>query len=107
MWVMGGDCDPPFLIPGTSPMQQMAGKRAKRSQWGWKQDPLALIAIRDRVPNLAQVSLWGSRPVAAPLFPASPFSFPQEYTMLCLLCGRAEDSVSILPDDPRQMTPLF
>ncbi|XP_041262167.1 protein Churchill isoform X3 [Onychostruthus taczanowskii] len=31
----------------------------------------------------------------------------QEYTMLCLLCGRAEDSVSILPDDPRQMTPLF
>ncbi|XP_032919556.1 protein Churchill isoform X2 [Catharus ustulatus] len=30
-----------------------------------------------------------------------------EYTMLCLLCGRAEDSVSILPDDPRQMTPLF
>ncbi|PKU32414.1 protein hypothetical protein [Limosa lapponica baueri] len=31
----------------------------------------------------------------------------QEYTMLCLLCGRAEDSISILPDDPRQMTPLF
>ncbi|NWS64471.1 CHUR protein, partial [Chunga burmeisteri] len=30
-----------------------------------------------------------------------------EYTMLCLLCGRAEDSISILPDDPRQMTPLF
>ncbi|KFW12026.1 Protein Churchill, partial [Fulmarus glacialis] len=32
---------------------------------------------------------------------------PREYTMLCLLCGRAEDSISILPDDPRQMTPLF
>uniref|UniRef100_A0A8C4WHR4 Protein Churchill n=1 Tax=Gopherus evgoodei TaxID=1825980 RepID=A0A8C4WHR4_9SAUR len=31
----------------------------------------------------------------------------QEYTMLCLLCGRAEDSVSILPDDPRQTAPLF
>ncbi|XP_025047795.1 protein Churchill [Alligator sinensis] len=31
----------------------------------------------------------------------------QEYTMLCLLCGRAEDSISILPDDPRQMAPLF
>ncbi|KFW07540.1 Protein Churchill, partial [Eurypyga helias] len=31
----------------------------------------------------------------------------QEYTMLCLLCGRAEDSISVLPDDPRQMTPLF
>ncbi|NXV23651.1 CHUR protein, partial [Cepphus grylle] len=38
--------------------------------------------------------------------PSSPVP-PQEYTMLCLLCGRAEDSVSILPDDPRQMTPLF
>ncbi|XP_012859113.1 protein Churchill [Echinops telfairi] len=31
----------------------------------------------------------------------------QEYTMLCLLCGKAEDTVSILPDDPRQMTLLF
>ncbi|XP_023373391.1 protein Churchill [Otolemur garnettii] len=31
----------------------------------------------------------------------------QEYTMLCLLCGKAEDSISILPDDPRQMTLLF
>uniref|UniRef100_K7FTV0 Protein Churchill n=1 Tax=Pelodiscus sinensis TaxID=13735 RepID=K7FTV0_PELSI len=31
----------------------------------------------------------------------------QEYTMLCLLCGRAEDSISILPDDPRQAAPLF
>ncbi|KAM9294279.1 protein Churchill [Gastrophryne carolinensis] len=31
----------------------------------------------------------------------------QEYTMLCMLCGRAEDSVSVLPDDPRQMTSLF
>ncbi|XP_028677680.1 protein Churchill [Erpetoichthys calabaricus] len=31
----------------------------------------------------------------------------QEYTMLCLLCGKAEDSISILPDDPRQMAPLF
>ncbi|NXA40625.1 CHUR protein, partial [Eudromia elegans] len=30
----------------------------------------------------------------------------QEYTMLCLLCGRAEDSVSVLPDDPRHGTPL-
>lgn len=88
-------------------MQQTAGKRSQGSQWGWKRDPLALIAIGDRVPDLAQVSLWGSRAVAAPLFPAPPFSFLQEYTMLCLLCGRAEDSVSILPDDPRQMTPLF
>lgn len=49
----------------------------------------------------------GGRAVTAPLFPAPLFSFPQEYTMLCLLCGRAEDSISILPDDPRQMTPLF
>ncbi|XP_078007658.1 protein Churchill isoform X1 [Phascolarctos cinereus] len=31
----------------------------------------------------------------------------QEYTMLCLLCGKAEDSISVLPDDPRQMAPLF
>ncbi|XP_021103333.1 protein Churchill isoform X1 [Heterocephalus glaber] len=31
----------------------------------------------------------------------------QEYTMLCLLCGKAEDTISILPDDPRQMTLLF
>ncbi|XP_033612935.1 protein Churchill-like [Fukomys damarensis] len=31
----------------------------------------------------------------------------QEYTMLCLLCGIAEDTVSILPDDPQQMTLLF
>ncbi|KAM8920738.1 protein Churchill [Pelodytes ibericus] len=31
----------------------------------------------------------------------------QEYTMLCMLCGRAEDSVSVLPDDPRQTAPLF
>ncbi|XP_048456400.1 protein Churchill [Rhincodon typus] len=31
----------------------------------------------------------------------------QEYTMLCMLCGKAEDSISILPDDPRQMAPLF
>ncbi|CAL1586632.1 unnamed protein product [Knipowitschia caucasica] len=26
----------------------------------------------------------------------------QEYSMLCLLCGKAEDSISILPNDPRQ-----
>uniref|UniRef100_T1JJU4 Protein Churchill n=1 Tax=Strigamia maritima TaxID=126957 RepID=T1JJU4_STRMM len=25
----------------------------------------------------------------------------QEYEMECLLCGRAEDSISIMPDDPR------
>ncbi|XP_077176995.1 protein Churchill isoform X5 [Paroedura picta] len=31
----------------------------------------------------------------------------QEYTMLCLLCGKAEDSISVLPDDPHLMTPLF
>ncbi|XP_042302765.1 protein Churchill [Sceloporus undulatus] len=31
----------------------------------------------------------------------------QEYTMLCMLCGRAEDSISVLPDDPHLMTPLF
>ncbi|KAM6309142.1 protein Churchill [Aegotheles albertisi] len=31
----------------------------------------------------------------------------QEYTMLCLLCGRGDDSISVLPDDPRQTTPLF
>lgn len=31
----------------------------------------------------------------------------QEYTMLCLLCGKAEDSISVLPDDPRQSAPLF
>ncbi|XP_072896307.1 protein Churchill [Hemitrygon akajei] len=31
----------------------------------------------------------------------------QEYTMLCMLCGKAEDSISVLPDDPRQMAPLF
>ncbi|XP_005991558.1 protein Churchill [Latimeria chalumnae] len=31
----------------------------------------------------------------------------QEYSMLCLLCGKAEDSISVLPDDPRQMAPLF
>ncbi|KAJ6665510.1 hypothetical protein lerEdw1_003351 [Lerista edwardsae] len=31
----------------------------------------------------------------------------KEYTMLCMLCGRAEDSISVLPDDPHLMTPLF
>ncbi|XP_061731239.1 protein Churchill-like [Nerophis ophidion] len=31
----------------------------------------------------------------------------QEYTMLCMLCGKAEDSISVLPDDPGQNTPLF
>uniref|UniRef100_A0A3Q2Q1Z3 Protein Churchill n=1 Tax=Fundulus heteroclitus TaxID=8078 RepID=A0A3Q2Q1Z3_FUNHE len=31
----------------------------------------------------------------------------QEYTMLCMLCGKAEDSISVLPDDPRQSAPLF
>ncbi|XP_041095800.1 protein Churchill [Polyodon spathula] len=31
----------------------------------------------------------------------------QEYTMLCMLCGKAEDTISILPDDPRRMAPLF
>ncbi|XP_067847421.1 protein Churchill isoform X1 [Heptranchias perlo] len=31
----------------------------------------------------------------------------QEYTMLCMLCGKAEDCISVLPDDPRQMAPLF
>ncbi|KAA0708647.1 Protein Churchill [Triplophysa tibetana] len=31
----------------------------------------------------------------------------QEYTMLCMLCGKAEDSISVLPDDPRQTAPLF
>lgn len=49
----------------------------------------------------------GEQGCGSPPFSSPPFSFPQEYTMLCLLCGRAEDSVSILPDDPRQMTPLF
>ncbi|NXT85554.1 CHUR protein, partial [Zapornia atra] len=33
------------------------------------------------------------------------FSVVDDYQVQ--LCGRAEDSVSILPDDPRQMTPLF
>ncbi|MGH0128282.1 UNVERIFIED_CONTAM: hypothetical protein FKN15_027823 [Acipenser sinensis] len=31
----------------------------------------------------------------------------QEYTMLCMLCGKAEDTISVLPDDPRRMAPLF
>ena len=31
----------------------------------------------------------------------------QKYIMLCLLCGKAEDSISVFPDDPRQMAPLF
>ncbi|XP_077442750.1 protein Churchill [Stigmatopora argus] len=31
----------------------------------------------------------------------------QEYTMLCMLCGKAEDSISVLPDDPRQSASLF
>lgn len=39
----------------------------------------------------------------APLF----ISCYQEYTMLCMLCGKAEDSISVLPDDPRQSAPLF
>lgn len=63
----------------------------------------------DQVPAPAQVSLavpgvglWHG--CDSP--PQRPVP-PQEYTMLCLLCGRAEDSISILPDDPRQMTPLF
>lgn len=51
------------------------------------------------------VGLWQSAAMAAPPL-LSPVPL-QEYTMLCLLCGRAEDSISILPDDPRQMTPLF
>uniref|UniRef100_A0A3B4HAE0 Protein Churchill n=2 Tax=Haplochromini TaxID=319058 RepID=A0A3B4HAE0_9CICH len=35
------------------------------------------------------------------------FCVVQEYTMLCMLCGKAEDSISVLPDDPRQSAPLF
>ncbi|NXE16091.1 CHUR protein, partial [Lophotis ruficrista] len=38
------------------------------------------------------------------------FSVVDDYQgggMLCLLCGRAEDSISMGGDDPRQMTPLF
>lgn len=31
----------------------------------------------------------------------------QEYTMLCMLCGKAEDSISVLPEDPRQTASLF
>ncbi|KAJ7305087.1 hypothetical protein JRQ81_010913 [Phrynocephalus forsythii] len=31
----------------------------------------------------------------------------QEYTMLCMLRGRAEDSIRVLPDDPHLMTRLF
>jgi len=30
----------------------------------------------------------------------------QEYEMECLLCGTAEDSISVLPDDPRKMSGL-
>ncbi|XP_037699220.1 protein Churchill-like [Choloepus didactylus] len=30
-----------------------------------------------------------------------------EYTMLCLLCGKAKSTIGILPDDPQQMTLLF
>ena len=30
----------------------------------------------------------------------------QNFSMMCLLCGRAEDSRSIMPDDPR-LQPLF
>lgn len=61
------------------------------------------------MPAPARVSLRESGAVAAAAAAAAPLPPvpPQEYTMLCLLCGRAEDSVSILPDDPRQMTPLF
>ncbi|TRY57075.1 hypothetical protein DNTS_023965, partial [Danionella cerebrum] len=35
------------------------------------------------------------------------YTFTVEYTMLCMLCGKAEDSISVLPDDPRQTAPLF
>uniref|UniRef100_UPI00358E1CD4 protein Churchill n=1 Tax=Myxine glutinosa TaxID=7769 RepID=UPI00358E1CD4 len=31
----------------------------------------------------------------------------QEYTMLCLLCGRGEDLISVSPEDPRKMASLF
>ncbi|PIK60160.1 churchill-like protein [Apostichopus japonicus] len=31
----------------------------------------------------------------------------QEYSMLCVLCGRGEDTVSILPTDPREVTSLY
>ncbi|KFW92242.1 Protein Churchill, partial [Phalacrocorax carbo] len=35
------------------------------------------------------------------------FSVVDDYQVCPGDCGRAEDSISILPDDPRQMTPLF
>lgn len=31
----------------------------------------------------------------------------QEYEMECALCGTAEDSISILPDDPRKILDIF
>ncbi|XP_022093547.1 protein Churchill-like isoform X2 [Acanthaster planci] len=31
----------------------------------------------------------------------------QEYSMVCILCGRAEDTVSILPIDPNKQLNLF
>jgi len=31
----------------------------------------------------------------------------QEYTMECMLCGVAEDSISIMPDDPRKLSGLL
>ncbi|XP_019642696.1 PREDICTED: protein Churchill-like [Branchiostoma belcheri] len=31
----------------------------------------------------------------------------QEYQMTCLLCGSGEDSISVLPDDPRKEMDLF
>lgn len=72
---------------------------------GGKQDPPpALIAI-ERIRCWLQLGFpWLWHGCDSP--PRCPVP-PQEYTMLCLLCGRAEDSISILPDDPRQMTPLF
>ncbi|XP_071790824.1 protein Churchill-like [Asterias amurensis] len=31
----------------------------------------------------------------------------QEYSMVCILCGRAQDTRSILPDDPGKQMHLF
>eukprot|EP00038_Savillea_parva_P010268 m.189094 g.189094 ORF g.189094 m.189094 type:complete len:113 (-) comp17634_c0_seq1:80-418(-) len=31
----------------------------------------------------------------------------QEYSMVCKLCGRGSDTISVLPNDPRRGAPLF
>lgn len=70
-------------------------------------EPWPLLQLIDSLVNTNEYTYAANETNSqSPSINISCLSF-QEYTMLCMLCGRAEDSISILPDDPHLMTPLF